>query len=137
MKLGFDIHGVIDTFGVFQTMINKLLEDDDVEVHVISGLTAAEFKEVIGHLINLDNITHLFSVTDYLVAQPNVKVWYDDDGLPWADEETWNQTKANYCERMGIDVLFDDSETYVKYFDNIETVYCQVHNSNRKKFRDK
>ncbi len=133
MRLGFDVHGVIDTFGVFQDLVTKLLEDDDVEIHVISGLASAEIDDLIGHLIDLSRITNYFSIVDHLVAKPDVEVTWVD-GLPWADEDAWDRAKAEYCLEAGIDVLFDDSPTYVKYFDSIPTIYCQIHNPDRKRY---
>ncbi|KKL27018.1 hypothetical protein LCGC14_2389350 [marine sediment metagenome] len=133
MKVGFDIHGVIDTFGIFQDMMNKMIEDDDVEVHVISGLARAEAERRIGHIVDLSKVKY-FSITDYLESRLDIEVkWID--GLPWSDETAWNNAKANYCQDEGIDVLFDDSPVYGKTFDNIATVYCQVRNPNRKTYK--
>lgn len=133
MKVGFDIHGVIDTFGVFQDMLNKMIEDDDVEVHIISGLARAEAEGRIGHIVDLSKVNY-FSIADYLESRADVEVkWID--GLPWADKTAWDNAKADYCQDMGIDVLFDDSPVYGKTFDNIPTVYCQVRNLNRKTYK--
>lgn len=131
-KLGFDIHGVIDTFEIFREMIEMYLEDETVEVHVITGLEVKYMKEQIGHLIDLDRCV-LFSVTDYLVETGAKVEWID--GMPWADAEDWNKAKAAYCGDVGIDVLFDDSPIYAPYFDGIDTIYCQIHNPHRKKFK--
>ncbi len=129
MKLGFDIHGVIDTFGVFQKMIDILIEADDVEIHVLSGLEEKYLEAHIGHLIDLSRITNFFSVTDYLVETGAKVEW--KDGLPWADDEAWNEAKTKYCDMVGIDVLFDDSPIYAQYFDESKTIYCQIHNTKR------
>lgn len=133
MKLGFDIHAVIDTFDVFQKLINKLLRDDEVEVHVISGLSRTEADEQIGHLIDLNRITKYFSIADYLESRDVEITWID--GMPWADETIWNRAKADYCEEHKIDILFDDSHNYAPTFDNIDTIYCQIHNPNKKRYR--
>lgn len=133
IKLGFDIHGVIDTFGAFTTLIEQLLDNDDVEIHVISGLESKYLDEQIGHLVDLSRITNFFSVTDWLVESGAKVEWID--GLPWAGEEEWNTAKAEYCRSVGIDILFDDSPIYAPYFDNIDTIYCQIHNPARKKFK--
>jgi len=133
MKLGFDIHGVIDTFGVFQRMIDILVEAEDVEIHVLSGLEEKYLEVQIGHLIDLSRITNFFSVTDYLVETGAKVEW--KDGLPWADEEAWNRAKTEYCDMVGIDVLFDDSPVYASYFDGSKTTYCQIHNTERKRYK--
>ena len=135
IKLGFDLHGVIDTFPIFPEMINSLVEDPNYEIHVITGLARAEAEDKIGHLIDLSRVKY-FSVADHLTSLPDVDVTWDENGLPWADETAWNNSKAEYCAVEGIDILFDDSPTYAKTFENIDTLYCQVHNPNRKRFRD-
>jgi len=99
MKVGFDIHGVIDTFGVFQDMMKKMIEDDDVEVHVISGLARAEAEGRIGHIVDLSKVNY-FSIADYLEGRPDTKVTWID-GLPWADKTAWDNAKADYCQDVG------------------------------------
>lgn len=134
MKVGFDIHGVIDTFPAFRMMIDKYIDDPDVEVHVITGLTESDAEEQIGHLVDLSKIDGYFSIVDHLVKRPDVEVkWIN--GLPWADETAWNNAKADYCYENGIDIIFDDSPIYADTFASIDTVYVQIHNSNRKTFK--
>lgn len=133
MKLGFDIHGVIDTFGVFQEMVEQCANDDGCEVHVISGLEEKYLEEQVGHLIDLSKIDAYFSITDYLIEKGAEIEWVD--GMPWADKEEWNMAKAAYCRKEKIDVLFDDSPVYAPYFNHIDTIYCQIHNPNRRKYR--
>ena len=134
MKVGFDIHGVTDTFPAFQEMIRKYIEDPDVEVHIVTGTIRANAEKEIGHLIDLDRIDGYFSITEYLEGRPDVEVkWIN--GLPWADENAWNNAKADYCYENSIDILFDDSPIYADTFGEIDTIYCQVHNPNRKTFK--
>ncbi len=133
MKVGFDIHGVLDTFGPFQDLARKMIEDDSFDVYIISGLARAEADEQIGHVIDLDRIKY-FSIADYLESRPDIDVkWIN--GLPWADETAWNNAKADFCRDEGIDILFDDSQVYAETFNNIATIYCQIHNPDRKRFK--
>ena len=134
MKFGFDIHGVIDTFPAFRMMIEKYLDDPDVEVHVVTGLARESAEVEIGKLIDLDKIDGYFSIADYLEGRPDVEVTWVN-GLPWADEIAWNNAKADYCYENQIDILFDDSPIYADTFKDIDTVYVQIHNSNRKTFK--
>lgn len=134
MKIAFDIHGVTDTFPAFQEMICKYIEDPDVEVHIVTGLSRRQAAIEIGHIIDLNKIDGYFSIVDYLEDQPDVEVkWVN--GLPWADETAWNNAKADYCYENNIDILFDDSPVYANTFDEIDTIYCQVHNPKRKTFK--
>ena len=134
MKVAFDIHGVTDTIPAFQTMIKKYIEDPDVEVHLVTGLARRQAEKEIGHIIDLNRIDGYFSITDYLEDNPDVEVkWVN--GLPWADEIAWDNAKADYCYENQIDIIFDDSPVYANTFDDIDTIYCQVHNPNRKTFK--
>ena len=134
MKVAFDIHGVTDTFPAFQEMIRKYIEDPDVEVHIVTGTIRANADKEIGHLIDMDRIDGYFSITEYLEDRDDVEVkWVN--GLPWADEIAWNNAKADYCYENGIDIIFDDSPIYADTFASIDTVYVQIHNSDRKTFK--
>lgn len=134
MKVAFDIHGVADTFPAFQEMIRKYIADPDVEVHIVTGLTESLAEEQVGHLFDLSKIDGYFSIADHLESRPDIEVkWID--GLPWADEIAWNTAKADYCYENQIDILFDDSPVYVDTFNEIPTVYAQIHNPNRKRFK--
>ena len=134
MKVAFDIHGVTDTFPAFQEMIRRYMDDDGVEVHIVTGATLERTREEAGHLIDLDRLDGFFSVTEHLESRPDIEVkWID--GLPWADETAWNNAKADYCYENGIDILFDDSPIYADTFAEIGTIYCQVHNPGRKRFK--
>jgi hypothetical protein len=55
--------------------------------------------------------------------EKGVELLYDDNGNPWIDDETWNQTKAEICEKENIDFHIDDSPIYGKYF---KTPYAQI-----------
>lgn len=134
MKVAFDIHGVTDTFEAFQTMINKYIEDPDVEVHIVTGTIRENADKEIGHLIDMNRIDGYFSITEYLEERDDVEVkWVN--GLPWADEIAWNNAKADYCYEHSIDILFDDSPIYAETFNDIDTVYAQIHNTSRKTFK--
>ena len=134
MKVAFDIHGVTDTFPAFQEMIRRYMDDDGVEVHIVTGATLERSNQEIGHLIDMDRIDGFFSITEHLESRPDIEVkWIN--GLPWADETAWNIAKADYCYENQIDILFDDSPIYAETFAEIDTVYCQVHNPGRKTFK--
>jgi hypothetical protein len=134
MKVAFDIHGVTDTFDSFQEMIGVFMDNPLHEVHVVTGATFERTKEEVGHLIDLDRLAGFFSITEYLESRPDIEVkWIN--GLPWADENAWNNAKADYCYENQIDILFDDSPIYGSTFEDIDTIYCQVHNPGRQTFK--
>ena len=120
MKLGIDIHGTIDACPEFFSKFTKQCHDIGVEIHITTGVKITQ--EVIDQLKEWEvEYDCLFSITDYHESI-GTKIDYDERG-PWIDEETWNRTKGDYCEREGIDVHIDDSPLYGKYFKN--TMYIK------------
>ena len=71
------------------------------------------------------NYTHFFSIVDYQ-EKMNHNVTWDENGQAWIEINAWNKTKGDYCLEHGIDVMFDDSDEYNKYFDLTQTMYCQI-----------
>lgn len=127
MKLGLDFHGVCDTHPeIYGPMTRALLCQSDQltdnnEVHIITG--GQRSLEVTSELARWGiHYTHFFSIVDYHTDQEDTKVWYDESGHPWMDDDIWNPTKSNYCERYGIDLMIDDSPIYGSYFTG-KTVY--------------
>lgn len=113
MKVGIDIHGTIDSDpDLFRELIAALREILNAEIHVTTGIKGDVAKEKLAKLgIEYD---YLFSITDYHESI-GTAIIYDEDG-PWIEEETWNRSKGDYCEKEKIDVHIDDTEAYAKYF---------------------
>lgn len=113
LKVGIDIHGVIDVRPDFFSTLSKLLVDNLHEVHVITGAKIDhDIKYLKKHKIHF---THLFSITDHHSNKGTPIVW-DKNGDPHFDAYTWDKTKAEYCKEQGIDLHFDDSDTYNYFF---------------------
>jgi hypothetical protein len=77
-------------------------------------------------------ITHYFSIVEHLEGNDETIEWRD--GLPYADEDKWNSAKSEYCEKVGIDFMFDDSPIYLETFRDIDTTYLHVINQERRIF---
>ncbi len=123
LKIGLDIHGVIDTFPARFKMLSTALIKDGAEVHIVTGVK----RDVkIEKLLQKSGVqfTHYFSIVEYLEAN-NIKIEWRD-GLPFTDENKWNLAKRNYCEAQEIDLMFDDSPIYRETFHDIESTYVQV-----------
>jgi len=114
MKLGIDIHGVIDADSeMFSRLTNKLIETGK-EVHIITGASVTD--ELVKQLDDWGiNFTFLFSITDYHKSI-GTKITYDKRNRPWMDVDIWNKAKAEYCKKENIYLMIDDSEIYGKYF---------------------
>lgn len=125
MKIGFDLHGVLDNPKVspFFSIISRLLIDEGHEIHIITG---AEDTPTLRDELRRSGVkwTHIFSITDYH-KELGTPIIRDELGRPWMDPEIWNPAKGEYAMRVGIDIHFDDSFTYGKFF---QTTYCCVMN---------
>jgi hypothetical protein len=124
MKVGIDIHGVINTDPLVFSKLTKILRERNIEIHILTGprlnlkykSSGIEFNNVREELANY-NITydHIFSVLDYNIEN-NEDVWENEKGW-WTSDLAWNKTKAAYCKRNDIDIHIDDTKIYGKYFE--------------------
>ena len=112
MKIGLDIHGVIDAHRPFFAEFSKLLVANGHEVHVMTG---PRFKALKPDELKDITYTHFFSIVDHCVEN-NVEVVYDGDGNPWIDQYEWNKAKGDYARLHKIDLVIDDSVDYPKFF---------------------
>jgi hypothetical protein len=112
VKIGLDIHGVIDSnLKMFSELTNLLIAAGH-EVHILTG---PKTETVIDFLkTNKIAYTHLFSIVEDAEAN-GIMVRWDAEG-PWIDSEFWDRSKARYCQRNNIDLHIDDSPQYEKYF---------------------
>lgn len=110
LKLGFDVHGVLDSKPEFFAVFTALLVDNGHEVHVLTGAELAKEKA------RLDALgvkwTHFFSIAD---AHADL-VTRDAEGNPWLDPYVWDKAKAAYCLEHGIHLHLDDSDIYSYFF---------------------
>jgi len=115
MKIGIDIHGVVDSAPEFFSLITKLLVESGSEVHILTGKMvkhgAKEELEEFGI-----SYTHFFSIADFHAENKTKGMWYSDNGNPWVDNETWDRSKADYCREHQIDFHIDDTLRYGDYF---------------------
>ena len=112
MKIGLDVHGVVDTFPRQLGEFAKNLIAEGHEVHIITGQEQVEVEPLVKSLGV--PFTHFFSVVDYNKSI-GTDITVDKRGTCWMDKEIWESTKGNYCESEGIDMLIDNSPEYMKY----------------------
>ena len=125
LKVGIDIHGVIDAFPEKFKLLSLALINDGAEVHIITGIKRSRSIDLMLDKAGI-KFTHFFSIVDYLEATDQSVEWKNE--LPYADKETWNNAKRNYCQRMNIDLMIDDSSVYRDTFNDIDTTYLHVTN---------
>jgi hypothetical protein len=119
MKLGLDIHGVIDANPETFSFLSKSIIDSGGEVHIITGGSWGDVlkKEVEDAGIKY---THLFSVYDYLKSTDAVPIGLIQfpDGViqDKYERKLWDSIKAKYSSEQGLDLHIDDTIDYGEYF---------------------
>jgi hypothetical protein len=114
LKIGIDIHGVIDLKpAFFRTFIDRARANGH-EIHIITG--GQKKPKLLNQLKDLGiNYDYFFSVSDFLIEQ-GVPVHFEDSNNPWFDIDQWNKIKSMYCAKQEINIHIDDSDQYGKYF---------------------
>lgn len=123
-RLGLDIHGVLDTNPKDFVQIAKMVRMAGGEVHVITG--SAYSKDIEQQLLSYNNGNKFWdffvSIQDELLKTlPFVKI--DIYGRPCWENETWDRFKGNYCLKNNIELHFDDTDRYKKYFSTPIVIY--------------
>jgi hypothetical protein len=117
MKIGLDLHGIINTHPVFFAELSKLFVEAGHEIHVLTGSHLVDSKipeELEKYGIKY---THLFSIADYHRENKTNGMWYDTNGDPWVTDEEWDRTKSEYCKRHDISFCIDDTARYANHFE--------------------
>lgn len=129
MRIGIDVHGVIDEKPEFFSKLTKALIESGVEVHILTGpRDNQELRDCLkDHGIFY---TKIFSITDHH-EKLGTPIRYDEKRNPFIDEYTWDKTKAEYCLRENIDLHIDDSDSYGYFF---KTPYARFFSKNKRKY---
>ena len=113
MKIGLDLHGVIDKFTeIFIPLTEKWVFRGD-EVHILTGQPFMETSKSIEGI----SYTHFFSIVDHH-QKVGTSMWNDDPRGKgwWMERDVWMRTKGQYAKGSGLDIHFDDSLGYAEYF---------------------
>lgn len=118
MKIGIDIHGVLDKHPFFKQMaLAMCVHQNYNEVHIITGtsieLALKDLEKL--EIVKDFHYTHLYSITDDLISR-GIPVEWKDGNNPFFPYKEWDKAKAEYCAKHGIDIHFDDTEKYGEYF---------------------
>ena len=116
MRVGLDIHGVLDIYPQLFSHLTKRWKAAGHEIHILTG---QEFSKVKKQLIK-DKIhfTHHYSIVDYHKKHGMTQMWNDDprgNGW-WMDDRDWEPSKGNYARKVNLDIHFDDCVQYAKFF---------------------
>jgi len=119
MKLGLDIHGVIDSNPESFAFLSQSVLAAGGEVHIITG---GSWTPELESLVRDSGVawTAAFSVYDYLVDSgvgSIGKIRFPDGTIQDKfDSDLWDSIKGGYCKYKEIDLHIDDTESYAKYF---------------------
>lgn len=119
MKLGLDIHGVIDSNPESFAFMSQSVIAGGGEVHIITGGSWTTDLENQIKEYGIKWTSH-FSVYDYLLDSgiDSIGTIQFPDGTIQKkfDYHLWDTIKAGYCRSNQIDLHIDDTEVYSKYF---------------------
>lgn len=119
MKIGLDLHGVIDAHPEKFVALAKAIIWGGGQVIICTG--SRNDEKLINQLLNYNNggkwWTNIFSITDYLI-ESGVPHTPSSDGGVKVDNEAWDRVKGDWAKRENIDFHIDDSPEYGKYFED-------------------
>jgi hypothetical protein len=113
MRIGLDVHGVIDRFPrEFAWLTQRWVRFHRHEVHIVTGEgwdTAASQVEGRG-IVH----TNHFSIVDHhrSIGTP---MELKDSGW-WMPQQEWDMSKGAYAKRVGLDIHFEDTLAYAPWF---------------------
>jgi hypothetical protein len=131
MRVAFDVHGVLDSLDYFRKLLRGHYLAGD-EVFIISG---QKFDENVAAGLAKHNLTYhkYISIVEWLEWLDVPIEW--NNGLPTVPEHVWDTAKSAICLKYDVDIMFDDSPVYGKYFgEDHPTLYVQILNPTRKKY---
>jgi hypothetical protein len=104
LRIGLDIHGVVDARPDLFAPLTKTLVEAGHEVHILTG--ARKTPKIEKELEEMGIVyTHFFSILDYQ-GELGTHIEKDENGY------MWDKSKADYCIEKGIDLHIDDSIAY-------------------------
>lgn len=125
MKIGIDYHGVITKYTKqFASLASQMFLAGN-QIHIVTGHPITpEFEAKLNKTFPMMAVNKIYSTTDGLEAR-GFPFTIDNRGGKMFDKDVWEKEKAVYCELNKIDMMFDDSPDFGKYFTG-KTIYMQV-----------
>lgn len=123
IKVGLDVHGVIDTDPIFFSELSQTITERGGSVLIVTGREKDEelLEELSYYMMHYDDI---LSITSYQKALGTPVTYMDNrKSQPVMEPTVWNPTKAALCASAGIHLMIDDSALYETFFRDIKTQY--------------
>jgi hypothetical protein len=135
MKIGVDLHGFMDSYSPVLKPLLVFMRGcfhPPVEIYVLSGPEKVQIKEELTKLGYTQGVHYdeIFSIVDFLKESKDPDLHQDEKGHWWTTEEKWFSSKAKFCIKEGIEVIFDDKIEYRRYmnldFEKPVTIFFQI-----------
>jgi len=125
IKVGIDIHGVIDQDPNLFAAFSKMLTENGHQVHILTGREVNDY--IIDRLRDFNiSYNQIFSITSYHKKIGTYIAYKNGDRTqPLIDSYKWDSSKAIYCASEKLHFHIDDSVVYEKYFINTCTRYLR------------
>jgi len=123
MKIGVDLHGVIDSNPeLFKRILSTLTLSGKVGVYIVSGPPKVDIIAELEELGFEEDLHYkeVYSIVDFL-KESGVVMWQNEKGRWWSNDEDWMASKARICDKLHLDAMIDDKEMYRNAFANIKT----------------
>lgn len=135
IRLGLDLHGVVDDDPEFFCDLAETMRNMGHEIYIITG---REINDSLHNELEECGMTKLcngiLSVTTYQKSLGTPISYLDGrKSQPLMDPAIWNPTKAMLCASMGIHIMIDDSTLYEPFFRDIKAQYI-IYNPEMKTF---
>lgn len=124
MKIGIDLHGVIDDDPKLFKKVMILMHSQDREVYIVSGPPKIDIVVELNEL-GFEKGVHyeeVYSIVDFL-KESGVEMWQDGENRWWSNDEDWLSSKAKICNGLSLEYMLDDQEMYRPSFDSIRTKF--------------
>ncbi len=121
MRLGLDIHGVIDTYTDQMIKLAQDVLDNGGRVYIITGPPVEVARKELAAIMAQRLMTkpfwsQVFSIVDWMKLK-NIPHYTKPDGTVWAlREHDWNAVKGQIAVELSLDLHIDDSPQYGEYF---------------------
>jgi hypothetical protein len=133
MRIAFDLHGVLEKYPEQFKKILSNVHGIGPEIGIISGPPT---EQIISELQDLgfspvvQYFDFVYSIVDFLSTVPvsvdsmggeiYVKLWQDERGNWWCDDNSWWSSKGKICQLYKIDILVDDR---IEYYSHMPTYF--------------
>ena len=124
MKIGIDLHGVIDSDPDLFKRLLTFMYLKDREVYIVSGPPKSEITTELEGL-GFEEVLHykeVYSIVDFL-KESGVEMWQDENRRWWSNNKDWLESKAKICDKLSLEYMLDDKEMYRPAFDNVKTKF--------------